>query len=95
MKGIEVNKGIMEIYQDVGICPQFDCLWQNLTPPEHLYLFGRMKGLSGTDLKMAVKYFLQTMQLTEFLHTKAERLSGGNKRKLCVSNALIGGPDIQ
>jgi len=27
IKDIEVNKGIMEIYQDVGICPQFDCLW--------------------------------------------------------------------
>ena len=95
VKGIEVNKGIMEIYQDVGICPQFDCLWQNLSPPEHLYLFGRMKGLSGLDLTLAVRYFLETMQLTEFLYTKAERLSGGNKRKLCVSNALIGGPDIQ
>jgi ATP-binding cassette, subfamily A (ABC1), member 3 len=27
--------------------------------------------------------------------TKAQNLSGGNKRKLCVSNALIGGPDLQ
>jgi len=34
------------------------------------------------------------MQLTDFVKTKAGRLSGGNKRKLCVSNALIGGPDI-
>lgn len=25
----------------------------------------------------------------------AGTLSGGNKRKLCVANALIGGPDIQ
>lgn len=51
IKNTEVNKGIMSIYQDVGICPQFDCLWQNLSPPEHLYLFGRMKGLRGEDLK--------------------------------------------
>ena len=28
-------------------------------------------------------------------NTKAVNLSGGNKRKLCVSNALIGGPDLQ
>lgn len=37
------------------------CLWQNLTPGEHLYLFGRMKGLQGKDLSLAVKYFLQIM----------------------------------
>lgn len=47
IKDIQVNKGIMKIYQDVGICPQFDCVWSSLTPKEHLYLFGRMKGLTG------------------------------------------------
>ncbi|EGR27806.1 hypothetical protein IMG5_188760 [Ichthyophthirius multifiliis] len=95
IKGIEVDKGIMQIYQDVGICPQFDCLWESLTPPEHLYLFGRMKGLTGNDLNESVQYFLDTMQLTDFIKKKAGQLSGGNKRKLCVANALIGGPDIQ
>lgn len=46
-------------------------------------------------MKESVEYFMQTMQLTEFAKTKAGRLSGGNKRKLCVTIALIGGPDIQ
>lgn len=35
------------------------------------------------------------MQLDAFVKTKAGNLSGGNKRKLGVCNALIGGPDIQ
>ncbi|EAR92762.2 ABC transporter family protein (macronuclear) [Tetrahymena thermophila SB210] len=95
IKNIEVDKGIMEIYQDVGICPQFDCLWENLSPPEHLKLFGRMKGLKGKDLDESVDYFLKAMQLTEMVKKKAGQLSGGNKRKLCVANALIGGPDVQ
>ena len=53
-----------------------------------------MKGLQNNDLQESVQYFIETMQLTDFVNTKAGRLSGGNKRKLCVSNALIGGPDI-
>ena len=61
---------------------------------EHLYLFGRLKGLWGSDLKEAVDYFINTMQLTNYINTKAKNLSGGNKRKLCVSNALIGAPDL-
>lgn len=85
---------MVEIFKDVGICPQFDCLWANLTPKEHLYLFGRMKGLKNNDLKQSVAYFLQTMQLEFFKETKAGNLSGGNKRKLCVADALIGGPDL-
>jgi ATP-binding cassette subfamily A (ABC1) protein 3 len=46
------------------------------------------------DLEIAVDYFIRTMQLGLFVKTKAGRLSGGNKRKLCVANALIGGSDI-
>ncbi|KRW99727.1 P-loop containing nucleoside triphosphate hydrolase [Pseudocohnilembus persalinus] len=95
IKDTQVNKGIMSIYQDVGICPQFDCVWHSLTPKEHLYIFGRMKGLRGKDLDVCVKYFLEVTQLNAFVGTKAGQLSGGNKRKLCVANALIGGPDVQ
>lgn len=34
------------------------------------------------------------MQLDVFKNTKSGYLSGGNKRKLCVAIALIGGSDI-
>ena len=34
------------------------------------------------------------MQLTEFAKTKAKNLSGGNKRKLCFSDAVIGNPSL-
>lgn len=120
LKNNELKSGLMTIFQDVGICPQFDCLWDYLTPCEHLYLFGRMKGLKGSELKEVVEYYISSMQLDNFRfhyffydifffisiqfffykyfiksNTKAINLSGGNKRKLCVANALIGGPDLQ
>lgn len=53
-----------------------------------------MKGLGGRDLADVVDYFIKTMQLEPFKGTKSKNLSGGNKRKLCVSNALIGAPDL-
>jgi len=54
-----------------------------------------MKGLRGQDLHDAMHYFIEVMQLNDYVHVRAGRLSGGNKRKLCVSQALIGGPDMQ
>ena len=30
----------------MGVCPQFDVLWDNLTGREHLLLFGSIKGLT-------------------------------------------------
>ena len=35
----------MDIYQYVGICPQFDPIWENMTVYEHLMVYGSMKGL--------------------------------------------------
>lgn len=43
--GHEVNKGINEIYSHVGVCPQYDALYENMTTEEHLRYFARLKGL--------------------------------------------------
>lgn len=34
------------------------------------------------------------MQLEEYRHVKSHKLSGGNKRKLCVVMSLIGNPSL-
>ena len=37
---------------------------------------------------------MKTMQLEQYCKTKTKNLSGGNKRKLSVCNALIGNPEV-
>ena len=61
---------------------------------EHFNIYGRMKGLLGQDLIDSVNYFVRVMQLNDYINVRAGKLSGGNKRKLCVTLALIGGPDL-
>jgi ABC-type multidrug transport system, ATPase component len=91
----EIDQNLYEIFKEVGICPQFDCLWESLTVREHLEIFGSMKGLHGQDLQENIDYFITTMQLSDHINKKSKILSGGNKRKLCVTNALIGSPSLQ
>ena len=35
------------------------------------------------------------MELEKYKGYRSSTLSGGNKRRLCTINALIGGPDLQ
>ncbi|CAD8148435.1 unnamed protein product [Paramecium pentaurelia] len=74
IKNEEVHRG-KQIFQDVGICTQFDCILENLTPKEHLYLFVRMKGLSGDDLTESVigLYYIrfQSIQLEEYINRQS------------------------
>ncbi len=65
-----------------------------MTPLENLSTFGRIKGLSGDNLKTSVEYFIKTMQLDNYVKSRSGNLSGGNKRKLCVADALIGGSSL-
>ena len=46
------------------------------------------------DIENQISYYTDNLILNLYLNTKAGKLSGGNKRKLCVGNALIGGSEI-
>ncbi|CAE7353955.1 ABCA1 [Symbiodinium natans] len=78
----------------IGYCPQFDALIHVMTVESHLYLYGRMKGLTGKDLRRAVDEKVEEMQLSQYRFRRAGTLSGGNKRKLSVAMALIGEPPV-
>ncbi|CAD8079917.1 unnamed protein product [Paramecium sonneborni] len=95
LEQVEIKKGMGDIYQNVGICPQFDSLYDIVSVRKHLQLWGYLKGLKGIELEESILYFLKVMQLENYENSLAGQLSGGNKRKLCVALALMGGTNMQ
>jgi len=69
----------------IGLCPQYNTLWEQLTVDESLNLIARMKGLSEEDRERNKRLILETLELNDFIDTRAGNLSGGNKRKLCCA----------
>ena len=86
--GKSINKQLGDCRQLIGLCPQHNILFDNLTVLEHLALFERINGQIHT--KESTISRAEEVGLGEFLHTKSSRLSGGNKRKLCLGIALCG-----
>lgn len=76
--------------QSMGVCPQQNVLFNNLTVLEHLSFFERLKGVSSFGIEDRAR----EVGLGEFFHTKAGQLSGGNKRKLQLAIALSGEPKL-
>jgi ABC-type branched-subunit amino acid transport system ATPase component len=76
--------------QSMGVCPQQNVLFNNLTVVEHLQFFERIKGVSSFEVEDRAK----EVGLGDFLHTQAGQLSGGNKRKLQLAIALAGEPRL-
>ncbi|CAN0901620.1 ABC transporter A family member 2 [Linum grandiflorum] len=91
---IRSSVGMSSIRKFMGVCPQFDILWDALSGQEHLHLFATIKGLPPTSVKMVVEELLGKVKLTDAASVRARSYSGGMKRRLSVAIALIGDPKI-
>jgi ATP-binding cassette subfamily A (ABC1) protein 3 len=79
----------------LGVCPQFTAIDDQLTVREHLCVYGRLKGLArGAELDDSVHAVLEGTGLAGYAERLANRLSGGNQRKLALAIALLGNPAV-
>ncbi|THF98339.1 hypothetical protein TEA_009405 [Camellia sinensis var. sinensis] len=91
---VRSSVGMTNIRKIIGVCPQFDILWDILTGEEHLHLFASIKGLPDSSIKLVAQKSLAEVRLTEATQTRAGSYSGGMKRRLSVAIALIGDPKL-
>jgi ABC-type multidrug transport system ATPase subunit len=92
--GKDVSRELSRIREDLGVCPQHDVLWPELTVREHLNLFAAIKGVPTDRVQAEVLKAIADVGLTEKVHTQSARLSGGQKRKLSTAIALLGGSRV-
>ena len=92
--GIDISTGMDRIRKSMGVCPQHDVLWGELTVKEHLQFFAALKGVAADEVDTEVAQKIREVGLTEKVDAPTSSLSGGMKRKLSVAIALIGGSKV-
>ena len=78
----------------MGVCPQHDVLFDNLTPEEHLDIFYDFKGGDPARKQQELIDLIRDVSLGPDKKKRAVSLSGGNRRKLSVCIALCGGSKL-
>jgi ABC-type Na+ transport system ATPase subunit NatA len=92
--GFDIVREHDQVYRHIGICPQNEILWPDLTPEEHLLFFCRLKGVDPKQEKETVRLCLERMELIQERGKLAKELSGGQRRRLCLAIALVGAPAV-
>ena len=95
INNLNIRTEMETIRQSLGICPQHDVLFDNLTVEEHLSMFCRLKGLEDkAQIQRETYTLLRDLQLDNKRNAKSRDLSGGMKRKLSVALAFCGGSKV-
>lgn len=92
--GFDMETQMDEIYQRLGVCPQFDILWPLLTVEETLLFYAKLKGVPRHLLAQTVEACLKGVSLVTTKTRRIGRLSGGMQRRVSLAISLIGDPSI-
>src|SRR5262249_50838690 len=79
---------------ELGIVPQELAIYPSLTARENLRAFGRMQGLSASDLASQVKWALAATALEDRADEPIKAFSGGMKRRLNIACGVIHRPRV-
>ncbi|XP_048050303.1 glucosylceramide transporter ABCA12 isoform X2 [Megalobrama amblycephala] len=91
--GMDMQTSIDDVRKEMGVCMQYDVLFDHLTTKEHLLLYAQIKAphLTKQEVNEQVRKILMETDMHTHRHKRVGTLSGGMKRKLSISIAFIGG----
>ena len=92
--GIPLAQVRAETPTRIAVAPQEYAFYPTLSVRENLRCFGAASCLGGQQLAERIAQSLAFTQLERFADTRAERLSGGLKRRLNLAIALLPSPEL-
>uniref|UniRef100_A0A4X2KJM6 ATP binding cassette subfamily A member 7 n=1 Tax=Vombatus ursinus TaxID=29139 RepID=A0A4X2KJM6_VOMUR len=92
--GQDISSNRAAVHRHLGLCPQHNVLFDILTVEEHIWFYGRLKGLSRAAVGQELPRLLQDVGLPHKRQEQTRHLSGGMQRKLSVAIAFVGGSRV-
>lgn len=91
-----ITSGAIEIdgTGGLGLCPQKNVMWDELTVFEHVQLFNRLKSTGKGDNRETIENLIRACDLGHEIKAKSSTLSGGQKRKLQLAMMFTGGSRV-
>nr|QUF59428.1 ATP-binding cassette transporter Abca3-2 [Brachionus angularis] len=92
INGTSIKNDIKKFQRQLGYCPQFDPLIDQMTVMETMQMYSLLRGIKQKLINKTCLSLINLLDLNDHVNKMCYTLSGGNKRKLSVAISLIGSP---
>ena len=92
--GLDTQNSGRKIKQRLGVVPQEANLDEELPVEENLTVYARFFNIPSSVAQDRSKELLEFMELTEKRRARVSELSGGMRRRLLISRAMMNNPDL-
>ncbi|HEY6947122.1 MAG TPA: ATP-binding cassette domain-containing protein [Candidatus Acidoferrum sp.] len=92
--GFDVLEQPMEVKKRIGYLPEAPPLYQEMRTMEYLMFVGRLKGLSGAELKQRVESACERCAITDVKERLLGKLSKGYRQRVGLAQAILHNPDV-
>lgn len=92
VNNFDIRTSLPNIRRQMGLCPQYNTLFGFMTVMEHLEFFAKLKEREWSPEEATE--ILERLRIEFKADAASATLSGGQKRKLSLAIALIGGSEV-
>src|SRR2546429_2593926 len=93
--GFDVVEQPMEVRKRIGYLPEMPPLYQEMRTTEYLMFVGKLKGLSGTDLRQRVDTVYERCAITDVKEKLLGKLSKGYRQRVGLAQAILHNTDVR
>ncbi len=92
--GFDVLEQPLEVKKRIGYLPETPPLYPEMTAATYLTYVGKLKGLSGSELRKRVDYVCDRCAIADMKNKLLGKLSKGYRQRVGLAQAIIHNPDV-
>ena len=92
--GFDVLEQAQEVKKRIGYLPEAPPLYPEMGTAEYLAFVGRIKGLSGSELRKRIDYVCDRCSIGDVRKKQLGKLSKGYRQRVGLAQAIIHNPDV-
>jgi len=92
--GFDVLEKPLEVKRRIGYLPETPPIYPEMETTEYLEFVGRLKGLSGSELRKRIDYVCERCAIADVKNKLLGKLSKGYRQRVGLAQAIIHNPDV-